>query len=310
MMRSAGGDAMTIFAKFRCKLFALFLAATLPSGAVAQGVLVVPMGPNTLIANNLGHAEYPSAVSYQQFVSTLVTLGLITIGSVDLNCLAALSTTGFLKKTGSGTCSAGAISASDLTGGASDSVVGFYGATTGSTAALPNCSNSLTYSTLTHAFGCNTSAGTGTVTQVNSGTGLTGGPVTSAGTLAVSLGYLSNSLGANVSLNNAASYFDGPSVAQGTSGTWFASGNVRVIDTAGGATFNCKLWDGTTVVDSMAVQTTSSTQGVEIHLSGVLASPAANIKISCQDQTSTSGVIGFNGSGNSRDSTLTAVRLQ
>src|SRR2546426_953355 len=37
---------------------------------------------------------------------------------------------------------------------------------------------------------------------------------------------ITNSLGADVALNNTANYFDGPSVAQGTSGTWFASGTV------------------------------------------------------------------------------------
>jgi hypothetical protein len=37
---------------------------------------------------------------------------------------------------------------------------------------------------------------------------------------------VTNSLGADVLLNNTANYFTGPSVAQGTSGTWFASGNV------------------------------------------------------------------------------------
>lgn len=58
---------------------------------------------------------------------------------------------------------------------------------------------------------------------------------------------LSNSLGADVPLNNTANYFDGPSVAQGTSGTWFASGTVTCKDTAG-ASFFAKLWDGASVL--------------------------------------------------------------
>ena len=53
---------------------------------------------------------------------------------------------------------------------------------------IGNCTNALTYNTSTHAFGCNTIAGTGTVTSVAAGTGLTaspGSPITSSGTLSL-----------------------------------------------------------------------------------------------------------------------------
>lgn len=55
---------------------------------------------------------------------------------------------------------------------------------------VPNCGSSstaLNYSTSTHAFGCQTISvgGTGTVTSVGSGTGLTGGPITTSGTLSI-----------------------------------------------------------------------------------------------------------------------------
>lgn len=53
--------------------------------------------------------------------------------------------------------------------------------------ALVNCSNALTYSTTTHTFGCNASAGTGTVTSVVAGTGLSGGTITTSGTIALAL---------------------------------------------------------------------------------------------------------------------------
>lgn len=57
-------------------------------------------------------------------------------------------------------------------------------------AAVPNCGSATTalnYSTTTHAFGCQTitSGGTGTVTSVGSGAGLTGGPITGSGSLAI-----------------------------------------------------------------------------------------------------------------------------
>src|SRR6185437_14316912 len=61
---------------------------------------------------------------------------------------------------------------------------------------------------------------------------------------------ITNSLGSNAALNNS-TFTDGPSVAQGSTGTWFVSGNVLVEDTGvGGGGIACKLWDGTAVIDS------------------------------------------------------------
>ena len=97
-------------------------------------------------------------------------------------------------------------------------------------------------------------------------------------------------------------------MAQGVSGTWFASGTVTLNDTAA-ATFYCKLWDGTTVISSAAAQITAAAT-TKISLSGVLATPAGNIRISCKDITATTGKIAFNTTGNSKDSTVTAMRIQ
>jgi len=119
---------------------------------------------------------------------------------------------------------------------------------------------------------------------------------------------VTNSLGADVALNNTANYFDGPSVAQGTSGTWFCSGTITLIDSAA-AFFNAKLWDGTTVISSAQTWTASGNGVAPVSLSGVLASPAANIRISGRDTTNTTGSIKFNLSGNSKDSTLTCIRI-
>ncbi len=152
-------------------------------------------------------------------------------------------------------------------------------------------------------------AGSGSVTSVTCGTGLSGGTFTTTGTCAVSLTTATNSLGADVALNNTANYFDGPSVAQGTVGTWFASGQATVLDTAV-ANFQCKLWDGTTVIDSSSGTLSTGNGTIDIHLSGFLATPAANIRISCKDITTVNGLIKFNNSGNSKDSTLSAFRIQ
>ncbi len=121
---------------------------------------------------------------------------------------------------------------------------------------------------------------------------------------------ITNSLGADVALNNTANYFDGPSVAQGTSGTWFVSGTVTLIDTTGVCNYFCKLWDGTTVIASVAQRGTGLSNYAVVSLSGFITSPAGNLRISCRDTTNTTGSILFNATGNSKDSTITAIRIQ
>lgn len=160
-----------------------------------------------------------------------------------------------------------------------------------------------------------------TVTGSFTATGLVGNAalanssLTVAGT-AISLGgsggltTLSNSLGADVALNNTANYFDGPSVAQGATGTFDAGASVSLTDTAGAAVFYCKLWDGTTVIDSIVVGGYGAANvNYTASLRGTIASPAGNIRVSVRDITSTSGKILFNASGNSKDSSITVVRI-
>ena len=125
----------------------------------------------------------------------------------------------------------------------------------------------------------------------------------------IGLSQLSNTLAADVALNNTGNYFTGPTVAQGTTGTWFASGTVTLEDTAGGSEFRVKLWDGTTVISSAVLSIPNVNDPVPVHLSGYLASPAGNIRISVKDISSTSGQIRFNSSGESKDSTLCAFRV-
>lgn len=120
---------------------------------------------------------------------------------------------------------------------------------------------------------------------------------------------ITSSLSGDVVLNNTANYFDGPSVAQGTVGTWFVSGNIAVKDTAGAADVHVKLWDGTTVIDSGFIGATATNLVVQGHLSGFITAPAGNLRISARDVTSASGVIVFNKTGNSKDSTISAFRI-
>src|SRR6185312_4189988 len=111
------------------------------------------------------------------------------------------------------------------------------------------------------------------------------------------------SLGADVNLNNPGTYFDGPSIAQGTTGTWLAWGTITVTGVSGDR-INVKLWDGTTVMASTVSTIPAGTLAISVSLSGFLASPAANIKISAEDRTNTTGIMRFNLTGNSKDSTI------
>jgi len=120
---------------------------------------------------------------------------------------------------------------------------------------------------------------------------------------------ITNALGSDVALNNISNYFTGPTVAQGSTGTWFASGTVTVIDTGGASTFYVKLWDGTTVIASCVVTTAGSASNASVTLAGYLATPAGNIRISVRDTIGTNGFIRFNTSGESKDSTLFAIRI-
>lgn len=138
------------------------------------------------------------------------------------------------------------------------------------------------------------------------GTSVTG---TTTATVNLSISTATNVLGADVLLNSTGSYFDGPSMAQGTSGTWFVSGSVVVTDTAGPAIIFCKLWDGTTIINSSAVTVIAATNSNIITLSGFIASPAANIRISCRAPNGTTGKILFNSSGNSKDSSIFGIRI-
>jgi len=133
--------------------------------------------------------------------------------------------------------------------------------------------------------------------------------VLSAPSSQANLSPITKSTSADVLLNNTATFFDGPSVAQGSSGTWFASGSIFVTDTAGAANITVKLWDGTTVIASGNVFLSIANVQTTIALSGFLTSPASNLKISAKDSTSTSGKILFNTTGASNDSTITAIRV-
>lgn len=136
------------------------------------------------------------------------------------------------------------------------------------------------------------------------------GVVTNASKVLVSVtAALTNSLSGDVALNNTSNYFTGPTLAQGSNGTFWAAGTVTVTDTAGGANITVKLWDGTTVISSTVIGIPAANAIGTGSLSGFLTNPAGNIRISVKDSTSTSGKILFNQSGESKDATLSVQQI-
>ena len=126
----------------------------------------------------------------------------------------------------------------------------------------------------------------------------------------VSMQPITASLSGDVALNNTGTFFDGPSVAQGTAGTWFVSGTVTCHDTAGSAAFSAKLYDGTTTIASSVFSSAGASNAASITLSGYISSPAGNLRIAVKDGTATTGVMLFNLTGLSKDSTITAIRIR
>ena len=180
--------------------------------------------------------------------------------------------------------------------------------TTVGTVTLVNTGSGLTGGPFTAIGTISLLSSVGTVQSVGSGVGLTGGPITTTGSLAVSLTTLANSLSSDVALTNTSSYFDGPSVAQGSSGVWFASGTVTFTDTAT-ARIRAKLWDGTTIADSAESRVDTAAGNFCMSLSGILTNPSSNIKISVQDNSNTTGKILANATGSAKDSTITVMRI-
>ena len=123
------------------------------------------------------------------------------------------------------------------------------------------------------------------------------------------LSVVTNSLSGDVALNNTATFFTGPTIPQGTVGIWFASGTVTLTDTAVQAAFQVKLWDGTSLISSTRVKLPVIDQAMSVTLSGYISAPAGNIRISVCDLSATTGVILYNQSTLTKDSTITAIRI-
>ncbi len=150
-------------------------------------------------------------------------------------------------------------------------------------------------------------SGTGTVTSITGGYGLPGGTITGSGTLAASLTTASNVLGADVTMGSANTDFTGPSMAQGTTGTWLVVGKITLVDTASNV-FIVKLTDGTTVYDTAFTRGNITAPQAPTVLHAIVTNPAGNMRMLAQNN-GTGGTIKFNASGQSKDSSIYGVRI-
>ncbi len=325
---------------------------SLGAGAdLAYATLTVAGGGTGLNSGTSGGIPYFSA-SGTMASSAALTANRIMLGGgagVAPTVLGSLgTTTTVLHGNAGGAPTFGAVSLSaDVTGnlplaniatGTQDTVLGYWGSTAVSAIAVNNCTGALTYSTATHTFGCNASAGTGnvvssgtptanqmaqwtnatTIQGVNIASVLTAGAGvsitgTTNATIAAALSSFTGVLGADVNMSSANTYFTGPTASNGAqSGLWYVYGVASIVDTSGVANLaRCRLTDGTSVIASSPSmrEATGATLAIQVVLAGTISSPAGNFRVECQTNVTT-GVIKFNNSGESKDSLVTGFRIQ
>jgi hypothetical protein len=149
----------------------------------------------------------------------------------------------------------------------------------------------------------NTLANIGNASLTNSSTTVAGQTCTLGNVCG--LADFSAKLGSNVALSSAGTFVDIISVAQGSSGTWWATVNIENAESAGDI-LTCKLWDGSTVFNSLAAG--SSTNFDHFSMSGIITSPSGNIKLTCKSNNGDITIYN-NASGLANDTNLTVVRL-
>jgi hypothetical protein len=120
----------------------------------------------------------------------------------------------------------------------------------------------------------------------------------------VVLSNLTNSLASSLIVGG--SYVDGPSVAQGSVGSWLATGTVTVGGNSAG-NYNAKLYDGTTVIASTSIYVSAAGVFGSLSLSGIAINPAGNLRIAVNTDAVSANII--SSTGNLNASTISAVRV-
>lgn len=117
------------------------------------------------------------------------------------------------------------------------------------------------------------------------------------------------SLGGNVTINSTVAYIDGPKLTALPPGTYWIDANTLIFD-GGASNVDVVLWDGTNVINSTAPTTAGANVYTPVHLAGYITlAVASDVKLSAMGVTGTTAVMVFNRSGNSKDSTISALRI-
>lgn len=135
-------------------------------------------------------------------------------------------------------------------------------------------------------------------------------PVTTSGTHTATVGLtsLSAAAAADVAVNSA-TYTVGAQVAQGSTGTWLVTANVAFIDSGTAMTLSVRLTDGTTAFASGAATSGAATFIGHVSLSGIVTSPAGNIRVEAKNASGSNCKMLFNQSGNGFDTAIRVVRI-
>lgn len=118
-------------------------------------------------------------------------------------------------------------------------------------------------------------------------------------------------LGSDSSSITTGTYVDILNFAQGTTGVFLAMVNFVLVSTSGTSIPFYKLWDGTTVIASGGINmnTLGANARVNVTLSGLITNPAANIKLSVNENNAGATVVKSSSSGSGKDTVLTVVRI-
>jgi hypothetical protein len=120
-------------------------------------------------------------------------------------------------------------------------------------------------------------------------------------------------LGADVALNNTASFFNGPNTGSLPPGNYLIIGKATVKDSAGAAGIGVQIHNGTSAIDTASGTTFGANTELTIALvAGVTLAAATTLTLQAKDPISTSGVLlttGAAAGASNRATSITAVRL-